>query len=143
MNIRTLCAALLLIGMVGCSKPSVKPLTFDEVTYSQTGGIAGFDQRLTIRTDGSYQVSDRGKTTRTGKLTTIELGAVQKALALVDWPSVPAKYVDPRVADALFDSVTLKTSGKVYETVIGTGAVAPAELVNLMTQLKQTMTAHR
>jgi len=65
---RIFLALLLSVALVaaGCSSGSGK--AFRQITYSYTGGVAGFDQSITIGTNGAFQLTEAGRPGRTGRL---------------------------------------------------------------------------
>jgi hypothetical protein len=134
---------LVLAFAAGCASQSGSSKQFKDLTYSLTGGIAGFDQRIAVKADGSYQLSEKGKADRAGKLSDQERKALQDLAGKVKWAGLQAQYVDPKVADAMMEGVKVTIGEKQYETVVGTGGQAPAELSQLLAQLKQIMTDHR
>lgn len=137
-----LALVLVMALAAGCASQSGSK-AFKDLTYSLTGGIAGFDQRLTVKADGSFQLSEKGKAEKSGKLSDQERKALQDLAAKVKWASLEAQYVDPKVADAMMDGVKVTIGEKQYETVVGTGGQAPAELSQLLARLRQIMTDHR
>jgi len=133
----TLTLALL---VTACGRSSGQ---FGELVYSLTGGIAGFDQRMNISGDGAVQTAERGRPGKKGKLSAADLTALREAVAKVQWASLREQYVDPKVADAMFDGVTIKIGDKTYSTVVGTGGQAPGELNQLVELLKKIAAGHR
>lgn len=135
---------LFLLALVagGCSGTGGQTPKWSSITYSLTGGIAGFDQQLTVGNDGSFSVTNRGQKVSSGKLSAPELQSVRDGLAAVPWDRVASKYIDPRVADAMFESVATKLNGHDYTTEVGTGGTPPAELRQFLDTLHQILRNH-
>ncbi|WP_433381144.1 hypothetical protein ACQPZX_16570 [Actinoplanes sp. CA-142083] len=80
------------------------------VKLVKQGGIAGIDQSIEVRSDGSWQRSSDGNVTSSGKLTGDQMAQLQKLLAD---PRLPAEGKQPtglgRCSDAF---VYVLTSGK-------------------------------
>ena len=130
--------AILALLAAGCASRS-SGKQFRQITYSYTGGIAGFNQSMVIAADGSFQVADRGKPGRAGRLSSAEVRALRQLVDGVTWAAVDAQYVDPRVADAIFEGVTVEIGKSTHQTVVGTGGQPPAEVGRLLGKLKQTL----
>lgn len=131
----------LAVALGGCLSPSGAP-KWDTLTYSRTGGIAGFDSQLTVSADGVYQVVDRGRHVASGKLSGAELKALRERVAAVKWGELAPKYVDPRVADAIFEGVSIQLETRGYTTMVSTGGTPPGELVQVLEVLRQILADH-
>lgn len=70
------------------------------VTYGRQGGIAGFDDRLSVRTDGAYERTRRGAAVTKGRLTADELTRLRSVLAESRFTEIPAVNTAPGVSDA-------------------------------------------
>ncbi len=123
--------AVVLLAATGCGKESVS-FPFEEVRYTLSGGVAGFDRVLSVRPDGSYEIMDDGRSVRRGRLPGEHLRALKERLAAVDWLDLQPEYSDPKVADALFETVIVRTEMQKHETTVGTGGTPPAELSDLL-----------
>lgn len=134
---------LLALVLTGCGASGSGKREFKSLVYTVTGGIAGLDQRLNITAGGTFQLAEKNRPAKTGTLTAAELKAVQSLVAAVNWPALEQQYVDPRVADAIFEGVTVSVGGKSYTVVAGTGGQPPAELGALLSRLNQILTDHR
>lgn len=134
-------AAILL--MAGCNSGSTGKPTFDELVYDLTGGIAGFDQHLAISGDGAFQIAEQGKSGKSGKLSAAELKTVRDLVGALNWESIKEKYVDPKVADAMFEGLRVSIKDTTHKTLVGTAGAAPAELTELLAKLRQILTDHR
>ncbi|HYF93686.1 MAG TPA: hypothetical protein VD969_15840 [Symbiobacteriaceae bacterium] len=137
---RNIVALLTIVALLaaGCASRS-SGKQFRQLTYSYTGGIAGFNQSLVVTADGSFQMADRGKPGRAGRLPAAETRALRQLVDGVSWSTVDEQYVDPRVADAIFEGVTVQIGKSTYQTVVGTGGLPPAELARLLGKLKQIL----
>jgi hypothetical protein len=78
------------------------------VEYRRRGGIAGLDQRLTVRTDGTIELDDRRARTRTTALAgERELGRLREALEGIAesrwsrWPRPSLRWLAPGTHDAM------------------------------------------
>lgn len=129
--------SVLALLLAGCSgDASTKPMPWSGLTYHMTGGIAGFDRLVTIGSDGAYTVAERGRSEAKGKLSPAALKQLGERIAGVQWRSLQPKYVDPRIADAIFETVKVTTKEKVHTVEVGTGGAPPAALSELLDQLK-------
>lgn len=132
--------ALLVVAALlaaGCARSSGKQ--FRQIVYSYTGGVAGFNQSMVVRGDGSFELSDQGKATKKGRLVTAEVTQLRQLVNAVAWTDLEEKYIDPRVADAIMEGLTVEIGKNQYVTVVGTGGQPPAELGQLMGKLKQIL----
>jgi hypothetical protein len=91
------------------------------VTFTRTGGLAGNNDKLVVRPDGSYTITTR-QGSREGKLTTDELNALKAALASTDFNKMPTVNDNGAVADAYTYTVTY--SGR--QITAKDGAIPPA-----------------
>ncbi|WP_432988031.1 hypothetical protein [Dactylosporangium sp. CA-233914] len=91
------------------------------VTFNRTGGLAGNNDTLTVKPDGSYTIQTR-QGTRTGKLTDEELAALKDALSSADFNKLPTVNDNGAVADAY--TYTLTYAGK--QITAKDGAIPPA-----------------
>ncbi|HEY3364359.1 MAG TPA: hypothetical protein VGK74_04845 [Symbiobacteriaceae bacterium] len=139
---KRVCLLLALLSLLagGCMSSGEKTPRWERITYSRSGGIAGFDQQLTIGTDGSYNIIDRGRKTVSGKLPGAELKALRERVAAVQWAQMAPKYINPEIADAIFEGVAIDIDAHSYTTLVGTGGAPPAELRQLLQLLMQIAT---
>jgi len=77
----------------------------DLLVFTRQGGIAGTNDKLVLKSDGSYTASTKAAT-RTGKLTGQELATVKATLASVDFNKMPTTNTGGNVADGYKYSVT-------------------------------------
>lgn len=133
--------SLLLLLVTGCSTQSAGG--FEELTYHYSGGIAGFDQRLALSSDGTFQIAQKGQAGKKGKIGAADLKAVSDLVAQVQWATLQEKYVDPKVADAIFQEVSVVMEKGNHTTLVGTGGAAPAELGQLLAKLKLILDANK
>ncbi|HWI60532.1 MAG TPA: hypothetical protein VNT75_01700 [Symbiobacteriaceae bacterium] len=132
--------ALLLVAALlaaGCARTTGKQ--FRQIVYSYTGGVAGFNQSMVIRSDGSFELADQGKSGKKGRLSSAEVAHLRQLVNAVAWSDIQEKYIDPRVADAIMEGLTVEIGKNKYATVVGTGAQPPSELGQLMGKLKQIL----
>lgn len=123
--------SLLLVAAPGCSKESVA-FPFDEVRYTITGGVAGFDRAMRIAPDGSYRVEEAGRTLRRGRLSGAQLQELKGLLKEVDWEALKPRYIDGRVVDSLDQTVSVRRERVEYVTLVGTGGSPPAPVAALL-----------
>jgi hypothetical protein len=79
------------------------------VTFTRTGGLAGNNDKLVVRPDGSYSMTTR-QGSKDGKLTADELAALKGALGSVDFNKLPTANDGGGVADGY--TYTINYSGK-------------------------------
>jgi len=75
---RIVCVAVL-AALALATPVSAKPATL--VTFHKSGGVAGVDQRLTVRTDGRAAISNRGATTQHRQLRASTMRRLRSRLA--------------------------------------------------------------
>ncbi|MER7281847.1 protealysin inhibitor emfourin [Dactylosporangium sp. NPDC000244] len=75
------------------------------VTFTRTGGLAGNNDSLVVKPDGSYTITTK-QGTKTGKLTDDEANALKTALASTDFNKLPTMNDNGAVADAYTYTVT-------------------------------------
>lgn len=140
---RIFLALLLSVALVaaGCSSGSGK--AFRQITYRYTGGVAGFDQSLSISANGAFQLTEAGKPDRSGRLSSDELKALRDLVGAISWGAVDEQYLDPRVADAIIEGVTVEIGKNVYQTKVGTGGQPPSELAQFLGKLKTLMDTNK
>ncbi|MDF2626230.1 MAG: hypothetical protein K0R39_61 [Symbiobacteriaceae bacterium] len=125
----------------GCSSGSGK--AFRQITYSYTGGVAGFDQSITIAANGAYTLKEAGRPDRTGRLTSADIKSLRDLAGAISWGAVAEKYDDPRVADAIFEGLSVEVGKTVYQTKVGTGGQPPSEVAQLLGKLKTILDTHK
>jgi len=69
------------------------------VDLAITGGFIGRDDRVLLRTDGSYETSTRSRSGATGRLASAELTALREDLTAADVSSLPTRMIDPNARD--------------------------------------------
>ncbi len=88
---------VLLVPMTLSAAEDANP-TFKVIEVQQTGGFAGVNITYRITPDGKFtRKSRRGKVE--GKLDAKQRKALIKAVAAIDWKTMPAKLRTPNVAD--------------------------------------------
>lgn len=132
---------LVLMILLGCSVGSTAP-EFSEVVYHLSGGIAGYNRQIAIAADGSFQVTDKGQPFVRGTLPDRTMKQLQAAMGDVSWVGVAPRYTDPRVADAIYEAITVKVGTKAYTVVVGTGSSPPRPVAVLASVLKQILADH-
>jgi hypothetical protein len=100
------------------------------VSYRRQGGIAGFDDRLTVQSSGAYEVSRRGGTPTPGRLSADELAGLRRALDASGFAGLPAVNPGPVIADGF----TYVVGYAGHEVVTEDGGV-PAALTPVLTML--------
>lgn len=135
--------ALAALLTAGCNGLGSGKAAFADLVYTRTGGIAGFDQKLTLSSDGSYQITEKGKQGSSGKLPANLVKEVNALVQQVRWASVKSEYLDPKVVDAIYEGVTVKSGKDSYTTRVGTGGAAPPELTRLLGELNQLLSNYR
>jgi hypothetical protein len=115
-------AAAPLAASDAASRPAAKPRGV-LVAYHRTGGIAGFDDRLSVSRHGLAVHTPRAGVPRLFRLSAAELAELADALADADFPSLEPEYL-PEVPVSDGFTYTLTHAGKTVVTA--DGAVPPA-----------------
>lgn len=112
---------------------------FDKITYQDSGGFSGrgSGKSLLLTADGKLETKSRAGQARVIQLDKQELAEIHKAVAAVDWTSVPKSYPAPG-ADMYQNDLTIVIAGKTHETHANENAKLPPELKKLFTQLDGT-----
>ncbi|MFF0450526.1 hypothetical protein ACFYT4_29770 [Streptomyces sp. NPDC004609] len=76
------------------------------VVVTVTGGIAGVNDRLTVREDGTYTTASPPGPDRSGRMTPAGLRALRRALDKAGFPRLPATATGPPVADGFHYRIT-------------------------------------
>lgn len=80
--------------------------------YVQSGGIAGFDTRISVDTDGTVRVSRRGEE-RTGTLSPAELSKLTTLAGSVSpFSTIKSTPDDPRATDRMTEGAVLYGTGR-------------------------------
>ncbi len=133
---RYLSLAIVLVGLLaGCARPTASgPL----VEYRRTGGIAGFDDKLTIMADGSAEVSQRGKTAQF----TLDAATAERLTSLFEkggFASLRGEYLPSSNCCDLFDyQVTYR--GKQVHTM---DTAVPEQLRPILDELNRIVQERR
>jgi hypothetical protein len=123
------------MGLAGCRSPDGRPPsagdapdsiaatgtdpiepidTIDEIVYELTGGIAGFQLKLTIDRSGAAVVYDAGRVARRGRLTLPEWAEIEQLVVSAKLDQMPGQYGRAgAVADAMDEVVTVRWDGQV------------------------------
>lgn len=135
---KTLVLSLLLLTAPGCGQPSVD-FAFEEVRYTISGGVAGFDRTIRIASDGSYRVSEAGRTVGTGHISAASLQELKRLLQAVDWVGLGMEYIDRKVVDSLHQSLAVRTIRVEHTTTVGTGGNPPQPVAALLEFLDKVL----
>jgi hypothetical protein len=123
-------------GVTGGSGPSAGPQTDPSsstnsggnttatdalVTFNRTGGLAGTNDTLIVRPDGSYTIQTRSGN-KSGKLSADELNALKAALSSTDFNKMPTVNDNGGMADGY--TYTLTYGGR--QITAKDGAIPPA-----------------
>lgn len=120
--------------MAGCGA-SGKP-SFTQLTYHLTGGVAGFDRHLSISAKGTYQLTESGRKPQTGTLPGRQVDQLFALVRSVGWAELDPRYLDPHVADAAYEELTVQVNGRGAQVTVGTGGSAPDPLRALLDYLR-------
>lgn len=137
---RWLLLVLILALLAGCGRPSGAGAL---VKWRRTGGIAGVDQGLAIAPSGEVQAQTSGRLGLLGQLSRQESAELKRLLAVVEPASLRSAYTDPKVADALFERVSLEGEPERWAVQVGTGGEPPAELEALLAFLRRLYEQYR
>ncbi|GAA2396329.1 hypothetical protein GCM10010170_112020 [Dactylosporangium salmoneum] len=91
------------------------------VAFTRTGGLAGANDKLTVRPDGSYTIQTKSGS-KDGKLSGDELAALKAALLSTDFNKMPTVNDNGSVADGY--TYTITYAGK--QITAKDGAIPPA-----------------
>jgi hypothetical protein len=92
------------------------------VTYGRQGGLAGLDDKLSVRPDGGYEVTHRGGAVATGRLSPDEMAGLRTVLDGSRFTEIPAMNPATGVADGF----TYRVGYQNREVVAQDGAVPAA-----------------
>jgi hypothetical protein len=94
------------------------------VAFHRTGGIAGFDDRLSVARSGLATHTPRGSVARVFRVPAADLSELRDALAAADFPALDDEYLpEVPVADAFTYTLT-----HVGRTVVTSDGAIPPEL---------------
>ncbi len=127
---------VLALLLTGCGGEPSRGVAWTELTYHMTGGIAGFDRKVALSADGAFTVTERGRSPVKGKLSSGDLKRLKATIDAVPWRDLQPTYIDPKVADAILENIKILTPDKDFSVQVGTGGSPPAELNDLLKQLK-------
>jgi len=105
------------------------------VTYRRQGGLAGVDDRLTVRPDGAYEVTHRGGAVATGRLSPDEVAGLKSVLDGSKFAEIPVWSPATGVADGFSYRVGYRSR----EVMAQDGAV-PAALQPVIGALDKILT---
>jgi hypothetical protein len=111
-------------GTASIPVPSPSPVpTGTLVEFGRQGGLAGFDDQVTVRADGSYQIVRKGGTPTPGRLSPDELTRLRTVLDAAHFGEIPA--VNPG-ASAVADGFTYRVAYAGHEVLAQDAGVPPA-----------------
>jgi hypothetical protein len=105
------------------------------VTYERQGGLAGFEDRLSVRPDGTYEVTHRGGAAATGRLSPAELAGLKSVLEGSKFAEIPVWSASTGVADGF----TYRVGYRSREVMAQDGNV-PAALQPVIGALNEILT---
>lgn len=127
-------AAVLAVGPTSAHVASDDPA----VVFEQSGGIAGWVSRLTIRPNGSATVVDHSGARHHFVLTAAEERRVVRRLAAADLPEIAGRYTTPGAADLFVYRIA---SGRAQ--VIADQLALPQQAEPLVRTLTRLISAQR
>lgn len=128
----------MLLAAPGCGKPSID-LPFEQVSYTQVGGVAGFDRTIQIAADGTYQVTGEDRTSRSGRLSGGRMQELRRLLQAVDWTDLKPEYIDRTIVDSLYQYISVRTARSENQVTVGTGGDVPPTVAALLALLDQVL----
>ncbi len=106
------------------------------LTFTKTGGVAGFNTILTVQESGEYDLVGRGQQPKTGKLDGAKLNDLKQQLdAVRGLTGLKEEYDRGNVADDIYETVTFDQDGTpktVTVAEIGGKDMAPEPLQKLI-----------
>lgn len=110
------------------------------LTYSVSGGIAGFNTMLVLEDSGEYTVTQRGGQPTSGKLEDALLNKIKLQLdAVRSLANLKAEYDEGNVSDDIYRTVTFERNGApvtVMVADVGSGDDVPRPLQQLITTVR-------
>lgn len=140
-RLRTATGLILLLALVGGSlgacggsepekSSDESPGTGTLVVFRKSGGIAGVDERLTVKRSGSATTTIRGGSRRTFTVSEETLRGLEDALEQADFASLRRSYPDPGVADAFEYRITYEgRTVRAVETVVPAALEAAVDIL--------------
>ena len=125
-----------LYSVVGCA--TVNPQAAALIEYRRSGGIAGREDRLVVRTDGTAQLWRRTAASDF-QLSPDTLAQLRTMLARTDFRSLRSEYLLPRSGADLFEYVVIYKD----RTVRTMDTAVPAELGPLIQLLSSLVNTKR
>ncbi len=111
-------------GAASIPVPSPVPVpTGTLVEFGRQGGLAGFDDQVTVQADGSYQIVRKGGTPTLGRLSPDDLTRLRGVLDSAHFGEIPA--VNPG-SPAVADGFTYRVAYAGHEVLAQDGGVPPA-----------------
>jgi len=129
--------------LAGCGSDDDGPVVTDGVfvTFSQTGGVAGIDERVRIESDGNATVTlgEPSNTERSFELTDAELDHITTLVEAADFDSMPAEPQPTGCADCFVYTVEHAGDSVTYDD-----AIEPdSSIGELVTGLRELVDEHQ
>lgn len=106
------------------------------VTYEKSGGIAGIDETLTVRGDGSLELIERGGAAKQAQLAPADLDRLRGLLASPEFAALRPLY-KAAGADFFTYTITASVNGGTQTVVTQDGAQHPAVLSQVLEELER------
>lgn len=144
-----LSAVLLLAAwlLATCGAPQSSPsnASADDnvlVEYQRTGGIAGFDDQLIIRTSGETTLKQKGEQRETFTLNERTVSKLRQMLNKAEFFKLNSQYRPARIVpDALMYHITCQSDGRRHTLETTDGAI-PEQLAPVLDELNQIIIKH-
>jgi hypothetical protein len=95
----------------GSPSAGATPSLNGPLTVTRSGGVAGFQDRVIITADGEATVTSRGAQPAQCRVEASLMRSIARAVAAVDWASLPAPSTQPKHPDDLVVVVSSGGSG--------------------------------
>ena len=105
------------------SASSYRPVPTTLIQYGRQGGLAGFNDQVTIAPDGTYDITRRGKAPKHGRLSAKELADLRAVLDSAHFADIPAVNRPPGVVN---DGFTYRVGYAGHEVLAEDGGIPPA-----------------
>jgi hypothetical protein len=123
--------------------PTPGGLPLDEITYEQTGGIAGLREVLTIAADGTAKLTSRDQPVGALTLPPATMTRLIASLEAADFFALADRYDSGTVADDIYHAITVETTddraGSVVAAEVGGQGLTPQPLLDVIEQLREIM----
>lgn len=109
------------------------------LTFTKTGGFAGFNTTLTVQDTGEYTLAERGQAPKSGKLDDAKLNDLKQQLdAVRSLTDLKEEYDQGNVADDIYRTVMFDQDGKLKSVTVaeqGGMDITPEPLQQLITTI--------